>query len=209
MHDKKNIKKIFLLITYAVILSYFLFSFKNAINLLDIILNLINPIIYGFIIAYIVNIIMNIYEKRITNRNLSIFLSILTLTLIIIITILLLVPQIINDIDILSKNIPKLLNDSKIWINNSFLKGKINLNKLNFNKVSKTILSYIKLNFKGYIFSSIKSVRNIFNFIVNLILGIILSIIMLKNKEKYIKNIKIFLKNKLNKERNKNMAYIK
>lgn len=195
----KENKKIILYITYGILLSFFLFSFKTAINLLDIIFNLINPIIYGFIIAYILNIVMNIYEKKITNRNLSIFLSILTLVIIIVLTIILLIPQIINDIDILSKNIPELFNNFKTWINNSFLKDKISLNKINFNKVSKSVLSYIKLNSKGYIFGSFNIVRNIFDFIINIFLGSIISIIMLKNKEKYISKFKNYSKKKLSK----------
>lgn len=200
--NMQNNKKILLYIIFTIILSFIFFKFKYALNFIIIIFNLISPIIYGFIIAYFLNIIMKLFEKRIKNRKLNIFLSILVVVLIILLTFIVLIPQITEDINIISKNTPNIINNIKEFTlnkigNNNFIKDNINKINIDF----KDILKYFKLNYKGYIFSSIKSVKNTFNIIINIFLGMIISIIMLYNKEKYIKIIKNILKSKLKKEK--------
>ncbi|MBQ9024497.1 MAG: AI-2E family transporter [Bacilli bacterium] len=209
--NKYNIKRIIYIVFISLILGLLLFNIRKFIFILELVFNLINPIIYGFIIAYLLNILVNFFDKKLTikdnykKRIISIILSILIVFIIIVLTIILIVPQIIKDIDILSKNMPKFMdyiNNLDIF-NNKYI-NKIKNVKIDYNKIFKNI----NITTKGYIGSSIYKFKNIFIELTNIFLGTILSIIFLLKKEIIIKYINNYLKNKIKKETYKKIIYI-
>ncbi len=123
--------------------------------------------------------------------------------IIITLTILLLVPQIIKDIDILSNKIPNLINKTKEYIKNIPYINDI------FKKISsENIFNFIKNKYNGLLFKNKFLFKNIIYFFTNLFLGIIISVIMLNNKEKYIKRVKLFFKKRLNKDKYNKLIHV-
>lgn len=204
--NNKNMKKILLIITFSLILAFFLFNFSGAMSTLSIIINIINPLIYGFCIAFILNIIMKKYEKILNKKNkkhrkLSITLSILSIILIIILTLFLIIPQIINTIKILITNLPTTWEIIKNWIetltiNNPQIFNIIQNFNPNWDEIIKNASEFIQNNAGGILGSSLKYVNNLINIIVNLCLGSIIAIYMLTKKEFLINEFKKILKKK-------------
>ena len=201
--SNNNIKKNLLLITYSIILCFFIFQFKKAMYIISIIFNIISPLLYGFIIAFILNILVKLFDRKLKVKNknkkrlISVILTLLILSFIVVMTIILIIPQIINTIDILSKKLPNLLDNVKTIYNN-FLNNnqyvKNIINKINLKNITSDTLKIINNNSNGLAFSSIHIVRNITNFVINIFLGIIISILILLRKEKVKKTINEFIK---------------
>ena len=141
--NKKNIKKILLIITYTILLCFALVKFDLVLNILGYLLNLLKPFIFGFCIAFILNIPLSRIErsfkekkknkkannskarqeatvKRTTKvsskvRVFSIILSLLIFAGIIFLTLFLVIPEFINTISIFKDSIPSAFNTVQEW----------------------------------------------------------------------------------------------
>lgn len=141
--NKKNIKKILLIITYTILLCFALIKFDLVLNVLGYLLNLLKPFIFGFCIAFILNIPLSRFErgfkekkkkqksniskakqettvKRTTQvsskvRVFSIILSLLIFVGIIFLTLFLVIPEFINTISIFKDSIPSAFNTVQEW----------------------------------------------------------------------------------------------
>lgn len=143
--NKKNIRKILLIITYTILLCFAIIKFDILLNVLGYILNLLKPFIFGFCIAFILNIPLSRIEnsfrkkdnkkKKVSNsrakheelatkkqkrtnpklRVLSIILSLLIFIGIIFLTLFLVIPEFINTISIFKDSIPSAFNTVQEW----------------------------------------------------------------------------------------------
>lgn len=143
--NKKNIRKILLIITYTILLCFAIIKFDVLLNVLGYILNLLKPFIFGFCIAFILNIPLSRIEnsfrkkdnkkKKVGNsrakheelatkkqkrtnpklRVLSIILSLLIFIGIIFLTLFLVIPEFINTISIFKDSIPSAFNTCQEW----------------------------------------------------------------------------------------------
>lgn len=143
--NKKNIRKILLIITYTILLCFAIIKFDVLLNVLGYILNLLKPFIFGFCIAFILNIPLSRIEnsfrkkdnkkKKVSNsrakheelatkkqkrtnpklRVLSIILSLLIFIGIIFLTLFLVIPEFINTISIFKDSIPSAFNTVQEW----------------------------------------------------------------------------------------------
>ena len=143
--NKKNIRKILLIITYTILLCFAIIKFDVLLNVLGYILNLLKPFIFGFCIAFILNITLSRIEnsfrkkdnkkKKVSNsrakheelatkkqkrtnpklRVLSIILSLLIFIGIIFLTLFLVIPEFINTISIFKDSIPSAFNTCQEW----------------------------------------------------------------------------------------------
>ena len=143
--NKKNIRKILLIITYTILLCFAIIKFDVLLNVLGYILNLLKPFIFGFCIAFILNIPLSRIEnsfrkkdnkkKKASNsrakheelaskkqkrtnpklRVLSIILSLLIFIGIIFLTLFLVIPEFINTISIFKDSIPSAFNTVQEW----------------------------------------------------------------------------------------------
>ena len=143
--NKKNIRKILLIITYTILLCFAIIKFDVLLNVLGYILNLLKTFIFGFCIAFILNIPLSRIEnsfrkkdnkkKKVSNsrakheelatkkqkrtnpklRVLSIILSLLIFIGIIFLTLFLVIPEFINTISIFKDSIPSAFNTCQEW----------------------------------------------------------------------------------------------
>lgn len=143
--NKKNIRKILLIITYTILLCFAIIKFDVLLNVLGYVLNLLKPFIFGFCIAFILNIPLSRIEnslrkkdnkkKKVSNsrakheelatkkqkrtnpklRVLSIILSLLIFIGIIFLTLFLVIPEFINTISIFKDSIPSAFNTCQEW----------------------------------------------------------------------------------------------
>ena len=63
--NKKNMKNMMLLITFAAFMLWLVFNYESFINLLLFIIELFFPILLGIAIAFVINVPMKLIERKI------------------------------------------------------------------------------------------------------------------------------------------------
>jgi len=205
--DKKIMKKLVFIVTYAILLCFVLFNFEGAKTTLGFVIHIVNPLIYGFCIAFILNIFMNKIEKKLVDsgkskknaktknyRKQSIIISVLILFGIIILTFVLIIPQLINTGKIFIENFPYAYATVKNWtmdILSSYpeISEKVQNYNPDWNQLLEQTANALKNNSSGIIGGSMKFINSFFTVIVNLCMGFVIGIYMLLKKEKLIAEI--------------------
>lgn len=164
---------------------------------LDSIIIIMQPFIIGFSIAYIINFLLNFYEKVVfemkyvkklklkSKRGVAIIFSYITAFLIIGMFIKFLLPQLIDSVIGLVNNIPIYIMNSTKFANETIL--KLNIEERysqmlldNFNNLVNYIIKFatnLIPAFGGFL-------GNILSSIWNVVLGVIVSVYLLIDKEK-------------------------
>ena len=190
--------------TFLVICSVILFylgvsQMGNVFGKLGYIVGVMQPIIMGFILAYLFNFILRFYENRIlkdkylrkvkikSKRGLGILLTYLTVFLIILLFMEFVFPQLVESIVGLVNDIPGYIDNLGTLINE--VMEEINL--------SDNIQNTLNENWNDFVNYIIKFVTNLIpvlgsmlagvaSSIWNIVLGLIVSIYLLIDKEKFI-----------------------
>ena len=157
--NKKNIKKILLIITYTILLCFALIKFDLVLSILGYLLNLLKPFIFGFCIAFILNIPLSRIERGFKEKKkkqksnvakakqettvkrtikvsskvrvFSIILSLLIFVGIIFLTLFLVIPEFINTISIFKDSIPSAFNTVQEWARDLMSNNKQVVEKIN------------------------------------------------------------------------------
>lgn len=198
--------------TYVFIVASSIIIFYLAISELGVVLSKINgvigilqPFIIGFSIAYLLNFILKLYENKIfennnikklafkqkTKRSLGILFTYATALTVVFLFIKFVLPQVIDSISGLINDIPIYINETNRVINDI-------LAKLN---IDQQYLKIINENFNDFINYIIKVATNFLPLIGgmlttiaasiwNIVLGIIISIYLLIDKENFCALIK-------------------
>lgn len=163
------------------------------------------PIIYGFGIAYLINPLMNFFESKVfkkirfLNDKFSRFLSLFVTSLIFIGVLLLfifvVIPQLVDSIEIFVNNIPDYFDNFKLWILDVF-DGKPSIQKYAL-KYYDTIFNFTKKYIINLFSKDNKVILNVsshfisvFKFIYNFIIGFVVAIYLQVNKELFIAQFK-------------------
>lgn len=199
-NSKMDFRKWVILIAVAII-GYWAINNLNIVgNLLSNILNIIFPFVLGGCLAFILNLPMSFFEKKLLKpknkktkkqknkkliRVISIIFAILVIVLVLALIVTLIVPELINVIELLVNNIPyyiseitKLiyLNSEKIPDINTIIKEA----NIDIENIKSQILSYIP----SLLTSSISIVSSLINGITTFFIAIIFAIYILIEKEK-------------------------
>lgn len=193
--NKKNMQKLMILITFGILLFWLLDSIPVIWNFITHLLNILFPFVLGGVIAFILNIPMTKIENFIKNkqkntnskfpvRMISITLSLVLFLGVILLICFLLIPELIENIQLLIKNIPSFFTNLEKWLL-ELVDSYPDIQKqvqdafketTNFNNILVTVLNYL--------------VNGSLNFISNLISGlftfftaIVFAIYMLSQKE--------------------------
>lgn len=161
------------------------------------------PFVLGFVLAYILNIptmkiekllkkiIPDKYKKQKLIRFLSILFSLLLMVLVVVFIAFLLIPELIENIELLMKNIPGIIDKAEVFIldladkypevqaqiEEAFSKGGT------VTKLLSNILNY-------FINGAIGFVSDLFSGIVNIFTALIFAVYMLAQKESLVSKIK-------------------
>lgn len=198
-------KKYTTIAVYAFIVICLSIAFANILSQIDLftskmqqIMGVFHPFIIGFVIAYLLNFILKFYEEKVFSlsfikknikksmRGLGISLSYITAGLIIYIFMQFLVPQLVESIKGLINDIPKYIYNTTNYLDKSLKEMDINPEYMTFitNKISEITNWTIQV-----LTNVIPIVGNIFmsfaSSVWNIILGIIISIYLLMDKEKF------------------------
>ncbi|MEJ8555458.1 AI-2E family transporter [Tepidibacter sp. Z1-5] len=186
-------------IIFLLLISFILFKFVNNpeffIQKFESVLALINPFIWAVCIAYLLNPIMTYFERRFNmRRSFSIMLIYFLLISILNFTITILSPKIIDSINDLSKDLPGYMTTAQQWINKNIIKSKLleysnPFLKENLKEIINEVLGFLNITSSNLVTQAINITSNLFNAII----GVIISIYLLKDKENLIHSIKRLL----------------
>lgn len=179
------------IITYKVIddYKYFFGIIKNLISI-------ISPFIYALVCAYILNPIVNLFEKRLKfSRAVSILITYCILGALIFIALFFAIPSLIDSVVNMSAEIPEYIEKMQKWSDTVFKNYQLNdlikedalIEKVDmvFKQMSNFTLVLLQ--------NSISSVFSITANLVKLLLGFLVSIYVLMDKEKLLSNAKTII----------------
>lgn len=212
MTNKNDIKRLILLIIIGV-MSYLLISnFSIVFQVLSKLNKAIFPFILGIILAFVLNIPMTKVEnflnklqknnkKKIPMRVISITISLIVFIAFIIFIAFNLVPELINNIETLIRNIPGVISNIQDYLlglvkDYPEIQTKVNdlfANNGKIDDIIVTILNYLVNGSIGFISSLVSSLITIFT-------SLIFAIYMLSQKEYLVNGIKKVLSAYLNKK---------
>lgn len=158
--------------------------------------SIVSPFIYALVIAYCLNPLMNIFEKRLKfKRGLSVTLTYLTILSLITLCFIYILPNIVHSILSIAEEVPRYIEIVQGWINDA-------LQNENLYKLTKDIglLDYLSvLSSKSLttliviLEGSITSIFSITANLVKIVLGFLIGIYVLLDKEKLINGTKILI----------------
>lgn len=215
MKMKKDIlemRKWIILILIAIFSYWGLNNFDKLLGVINTGYKVLEPFILGGVIAFVLNILVNKIEKYLNKwiknrrfklvRFISIILSLLIFILVIVFTAFLLIPELIENIQMLMGSVPGLIGDAQNFILKLLDKYPDIQNEIskmfsesgNVSTIISNVLNYFITGAIGFIGSLVSSFITIFT-------AIIFAIYMLAQKEYLIRGTKKVLYSLLNKKR--------
>lgn len=168
--------------------------------------NLISPFFIGFVIAYIINQPMKLLEKKFkTKRGLSVLIIYGALVSLIVFAWLFVIPAAKSNINDIYNSLPEAINRAQVVLNDIFSSIKLDINspdlKNSINKFITEVILPMSTTTAAVISDAlINTTSVVVNYIVNISLGIVISVYLLLSKEKAVYVVKIlsrkFLKQK-------------
>ena len=193
--NKKNMQQLMILISFGIGLFWILSNLELVLGFLSHFIHLLLPFIIGAIIAFILNIPMTKIESFIKGkfknkntklpiRTISITLSLVFFLAFILLICFLLIPELIDNILLLIKNIPHFFENIQTWILN--LAGNYPEIQTKIQEVFKdtTNVNNIMINVLNYIINgSINFITSLISSLFTIFTAIVFAVYMLSQKE--------------------------
>lgn len=184
-----------------------LFSrFGLVINVINKVLGILSPFIIGGAIAYLLNFILRFFELKVLSlsvfgklskkrkKGISILLTYLTIIIIIFAVMNYIVPQTIKSISHLIDNTPRYVRELSVWVDSSL--SKLNLNEDTSRYINEKANELLRSfnDVLGVLVPQFgKLLRTTMSKVTGFILGFIISIYILIEKEKFAAQSKMIL----------------
>lgn len=156
-------------------------------------ISLLSPFIYALIFAYILNPIMTLFEKKLRlKRGLAILATYLLITGLIVISVVFIVPNIIDSIISLIDAMPSYVSEVQQWINKIINNDEIydlisSVGLMDYISSISTTVGKVALNMLE---GSLTSIIDVATNMVKIVLGYLLAIYVLLDKEDFTKAAK-------------------
>lgn len=196
----------FLVILACLFSGYLIFNIDKIFGVIGNIISLLVPFIIGFVFAYLLNPVVDffkekVYVKFIKNKKTISNLSILTTCVIFLGLIGILfnsiIPALLSSVETLAKNIPSYVMDIKEYLiaktDSSEIANMINANYTTINESINKMLSDLLPRVEDMISILSTGIFGAIKVIFDLIMGFVISIYFLSDKDNFIAGIKKIL----------------
>lgn len=192
--DKKKIKYFDLIV--AVVLSFIaielILNYKSIFFILGKSLKILTPFILAFIIAYILSPLMNLLEKRLKlKRGQSILITYAFIVTLIVIFSIVLLPKIFNSIMDIVQNLPAFTAEVYKWIYSHDMNKLFSSADFIKNNIGSLIQKFSLLT-TGWLNIVLSKTISFTSSLINIFFGLIISIYILFDKEKFKETAKNF-----------------
>lgn len=192
----KDLKNTIIVITYAIVLIVLAINPKIITNIFNQGVVIFKPVILALVISFIINIPMKFIEELLltkfrkikiinkSSRGIALILTLLLVALFITMFISYIIPQLLESMSILVSSIPSYIESAQEYIQD-ILNKTDSLKMVNID-VPSTLQKVLTLvsNIINYLISNIFNMTvGVTSFIIDLVLGLIISIYILLNKE--------------------------
>ena len=212
--NKANTRKILVIIIFTLFFLWVVLNWNTAISFLDKVFDLIFPFILGIAIAFVLNILTKFFEEKVFTRNpknkgktkkvqkvkksrwkrgVSLILAIIVLLAIIALVIGLVIPELINTVQMLFASLPDLLENGKVYIadllveypelNTTITNLQNSIENLNINE---ELNKFLETYGSGILTTSVNVISGMAGAIVTFVLALAFALYALVQKEKLI-----------------------
>lgn len=198
-------KKYNTIAVYAFIVVSLSILFYNVVTKLDVftgklneIMGIFQPFVIGFVIAYLLNFILKFYENKVFTlkglnkvkkssvRGLAILLAYITAGIILYVFMQFVLPQLVDSVRGLINDIPKYVKELTVMVEGYLKDMNVNQEYMTFiNEKFTEITNWVIQLFTNILPVIGNAVMSVASSIWNIILGIIISVYLLMDKEKF------------------------
>ena len=159
------------------------------------------PLVLGAVIAYIVNILMSFYERKLSlpqkpqltklHRPICMLLAFLTLILVIVLLFRMILPELLNCLQLILEKLPWALRSTYLWMDEHFRIGAYlseqsilsTLETLNIQNAMKTLVNFLMNGVGGAMGSLVSGVSTLVSSLATAFIAIVFAIYILVGKE--------------------------
>ena len=215
MKINEKMKESLLIVTYAIVLIFALFNLRPILDILIFILNLIFPFIIGIGIAFILNILLKILETKVypkinkkKNKTLEklkrpICLVSVIVIIIAIITFVfsLVIPELINTVEIFSENIAEYTEVVEDYLTeNKFSEENIKMVTDMMDELQRKATGFVMNNSDEIVDQIFNTATKIVGYIFNGVVSLVFALYILAQKEKFVYQVNKLMRAFLDKE---------
>ena len=155
-----------------------------------------SPLLVGAVIAYIVNILMSFYEGKLPissklRRPVCMLLAFLTLALVVVLLFSMIIPELINCLQLILEKLPGALRTAYTWMDDNFNISTYltdqniisTLENLNIQETVKKIVSALMSGVGGAMGSIVSGVSSVASAVATAFIALVFSIYLLLGKE--------------------------
>lgn len=201
--DKQNIKNIRLLILFAAVVCLGVINIKEVVALINFIIRIISPFVWGGAIAFVMNIPMKGIERRLLGkwkgkladrfkRTVSIILSYVFIIFVISFVVMTVVPQLGKTIMEIGNKMPAFFNRvytdlEKMFAENPQIIDFLNdlqLEKFDWKSILSNVIAFLQSGVGSMLTSTFSVASSIIGGVTNVVISFIFSFYVLAQKEK-------------------------
>ena len=155
-----------------------------------------SPLLVGAVIAYIVNILMNFYEGKLSvspklRRPVCMLLAFLTLALVVVLLFSMIIPELINCLQLILEKLPGALRTAYTWMDENFNVSAYltdqniisTLENLNIQETVKKSVSALMSGVGGAMGSIVSGVSSVASAVATAFIALVFSVYLLLGKE--------------------------
>lgn len=210
--NKKNIKILLFLIACTVLMTAIAFNIGAVMEALGFALSLVSFIFIGMAIAFVLNAPMRLIEKHLLRqynkkkrkmsirmlRPISLVLTIILILGLLFFVIFMVIPELARTIALLAEQIPQFLSEANTWAIELFERyGRssdgLSIPTIDWVKVGDTALDLLSSGMGDLVTGTFNAATSVISVVVNFVVGIVLAMYMLMQKEKLVSQAKRFL----------------
>ena len=204
----------------SILLFFIILRFEYIINFIVKILTILSPIFIGLLFAYLLNPIVKFFENRVFKkiskkifkdkknhkkfeRILSIFITYFIVSILIFLFIKFVIPNLLESIEVMITNIPIYINNIYDWLKSIFKNSPeltVPIEDLNAH-VTNSATNIVVPSMEMIMSNIATGITGFIKGIINVIIGLIVSVYLLYDKELFVKGTKKVLKVTLPKKR--------
>ena len=215
LNDKATIKNIIGLLVIAALLLWIALNSGTAISIILNFISLFSPLIVGGCMAFIFNVLLKFFENKVfihitdkvniekrwgriwmnVVRPLSLVLSLIVVFGIVILVVALIVPELVNSVQMLVDDMPGYINYVQRWLNDTlatFGIGSIDdyIPKIDWEQLLENLMSFLSGESSNIMDSATRITSGVFSAVTNIAVGFVFSVYILLQKEKLSRQLK-------------------
>ena len=199
--NKKNVKRIFLIIAASIVFYLTLKNLNIVFSFLGKAAEILSPFIAGICIAFILNVFLRVIEEHLfrpidrrgwkywkkCRRPVAVLLTYLFVLGVIALILFLILPQLIQSIKLLISSLPGYLDQLQIWYDRLLARFEITagpLRNFDWNSLLEKFTGWIQTNASDMVQSAIGTTVSVASGIFSFVLGVVFAGYILMQKEK-------------------------